>query len=241
MRVGYALAGAVASKHSDVIVLATARNPSDAKDLKQLSERHPGKIEILQYVVDDLEQNRSLAKTIQEKYGYLDVVIANAATGTYLGAAEETPIEVFRDHLNINVVGLLALFQVTAPLLRKSKKTPKFIPLSSGAASLTAYIDMKAGYTCYGVSKVALNYVARRLHFENEWLTCFPLAPGIVDSDMSRSHREQDNTNTLAPIQQVMTLPPEKAAAMLLGIIDSSTREKEGGEFLNIDGSKIPW
>lgn len=32
-----------------------------------------------------------------------------------------------------------------------------------------------------------------------------------------------------------------QVAVLLLKIIDESTREKDGGEFLNIDGTKLPW
>ncbi|KAF9443955.1 hypothetical protein P691DRAFT_371854 [Macrolepiota fuliginosa MF-IS2] len=88
------------------------------------------------------------------------------------------------------------------PLLRKSD-APKSIPFSSAAASLKAYINLPAGYTCYGASKAAANHAARKIHYENEWISeplyllglshlwlntmstaCFPLAPGIVKTEM---------------------------------------------------------
>lgn len=37
-------------------------------------------------------------------------------------------------------------------------------------------------------------------------------------------------------------LPPAtEVAASLLKIIDKSTRENNGGEFMNVDGGKLPW
>ena len=36
----------------------------------------------------------------------------------------------------------------------------------------------------YGVSKVALNFVVRKIHFEHEGLVAFPMDPGWVQTDM---------------------------------------------------------
>lgn len=34
---------------------------------------------------------------------------------------------------------------------------------------------------------------------------------------------------------------PKEAAVQLIKIIDEATRDKDGGEFINIDGTKMPW
>lgn len=69
-----------------------------------------------------------------------------------------------------NSVGHIMLFQAMHTLLKASGTTPKFIPISSAGASLTHYIHVPVGYGCYGASKVAANYITRKIHFENEWL-----------------------------------------------------------------------
>jgi len=195
----------------------------------------------VEFLAGDIQQNRNLAKIVQEKYGYLDVVIASAGISSYMGPAEDTPLEVFKEHMNVNAGGVLALFQATVSLLKESKTTPKFIPLTSVAGSLTAYIELPLGYTCYGASKAAVNFIARKIHVENEWLTCFPLAPLIVDTEMARDNRVQDKTGILAKLQDDISIPADKAAVMLLQLIGSSSRETRGGEFVNIDGTVIPW
>ncbi len=108
---------------------------------------------------------------------------------TYMGSVLDTPASELQDHLDVsenipwnqclsshsflhqvNVTGILVLFQSVYSLL-KASTSPRFIPISSAAASLTAFISLPAGYTCYGASKVAVNYVARKIHFENDWLS----------------------------------------------------------------------
>jgi NAD(P)-dependent dehydrogenase (short-subunit alcohol dehydrogenase family) len=55
------------------------------------------------------------------------------------------------------------------PLL-KASTCPKFIPISSGTASIGYFAALKTEYLAYGASKAALNYLTRRIHFENEWV-----------------------------------------------------------------------
>ncbi|PBK79956.1 NAD(P)-binding protein [Armillaria gallica] len=239
--IGLALVNELAANNSDISIFAGVRNPSTATNLQELSKKYPGKITIVKYISADEEGNKALAKEIETKHGHLDVVIACAGIATYMGSALETPASELRDHLNVNVTGILVLFQSVYSLLKASTSSPRFIPISSAAASLTAFISLPAGYTCYGASKVAVNYIARKIHFENDWIICFPLAPGIVDTDMSRANRVMDTTGTLAPIQDALAISAEKAATLLLGIVENSTREKDGGEFINVDGQKLTW
>lgn len=107
----------------------------------------------------------------------LDVVIANAGISNYYGPAVSTPLAEAREHLEVNVIGTLALFQATWPLLEKAKK-PIFVALSTGLASITDMGSMPVQATAYGMSKAALNYMVRKIHFENEALISFVISPG---------------------------------------------------------------
>lgn len=71
----------------------------------------------------------------------------------------------------INVVGTLVLFQAAYPLLKTSTSSPKFIPMSSGGGSIAMGTPVPAGLLAYGSSRAALNYLARKLHFEHEELS----------------------------------------------------------------------
>ena len=63
--------------------------------------------------------------------------------------------------------------QAVYELLKKST-TPRFIPISTSAASLDgrAIKFPKSGLE-YGATKAALNWATRKIHFENEWLSAF--------------------------------------------------------------------
>ena len=58
----------------------------------------------------------------------------------------------------------------------------------------------------------------------------------------AREAQVRDTTGVLAALlEKVPVQTPEEAANSLINLIDGSTRDKEGGEFINVDGTKIPW
>ncbi|KAF9474785.1 NAD(P)-binding protein [Pholiota conissans] len=238
--IGLALVSAIASKHIDAFVYAGVRNPCKAVELYDLVAKHPSRIEVVEYISSDGCGNQEIADRIQYRHGRVDVVIANAAISKYIGPVSQIPIEEFQDHFNVNVGGPLILFQSMLPLLKQSQ-CPKFIPISSAAASLTAYMDIPIEYTCYGVSKAALNWLARKIHFENPWLICFPLSPGVVNTDMVKQNIMMDRSGALAALQTEKEIPVETAARLAIDIINGSSREKESGEFMSVDGTRISW
>lgn len=74
----------------------------------------------------------------------------------------------------INVLGPIVLFQSVREVL-KASVLPRFVPISSVGGSLGMLAPGTLDLTPYGTSKAALNWVARKIHYENEWLgACFP-------------------------------------------------------------------
>ena len=68
-----------ASKHEpNVAIFAGARTPSKATELGALQKKYPGKIFIVAHDAGDEESNKAAAKVVQEKFGYVDIVVANA-------------------------------------------------------------------------------------------------------------------------------------------------------------------
>ncbi len=114
----------------------------------------------------------------------LDIVIANSGIGNIFSRVEGIDIDDFRKLFDVNTLGPVRLFKAVYPLLqatadKKGTGKPKFVAISSNAASLT---DLEANKEyllgAYGASKAALNYLVRRAHFETPWLTVFMMNPG---------------------------------------------------------------
>ncbi|KAI1649359.1 uncharacterized protein F4817DRAFT_363693 [Daldinia loculata] len=104
----------------------------------------------------------------------LDVVIAVAGINPSSAFADvkDMDINALRDIFDVNTFAFVRLFNAVYPLLKASASPPKLLAISSNASQIVEMeptIPVKVGV--YGASKAALNYLVRRAHFENPWLT----------------------------------------------------------------------
>ena len=114
----------------------------------------------------------------------IDVVIANAAVAHSFAPVASMRLADLLDHVAVNVWAPVRLFQAALPLLRRST-APKFVVVSSGAGSL-GFMDRliaihQGPLAAYGASKAMVNFLVRRIHFEEPELTAFAITPGFVD------------------------------------------------------------
>ncbi|KAF9474781.1 NAD(P)-binding protein, partial [Pholiota conissans] len=238
--IGLALVEEIASKDPFAFIYAGARTPTGlgAAKLQEISRKYPGRIEIVKYVAGDKEENEATAKIIREKHGRLDVVIANAGISNSAGQIHEIAVNQFTDHFSINVVGPIVLFQAVRELLKASSH-PRFIPISSAVGSIELISTIPIDGGAYGASKAALNWITRKIHFENDWLVAFSLCPGSVNTDMANNVIAIDKSGN-AGVIKAHWREPNVAAGILVDIIVASTREKDGGVFNNVEGTKYP-
>ena len=52
---------------------------------------------------------------------------------------------------------------------------------------------------------------------------------------------EMDTTGAVAAMMEGNTVPADVAAPRVIDLINNSTREKEGGEFVMVGGERLPW
>jgi NAD(P)-dependent dehydrogenase (short-subunit alcohol dehydrogenase family) len=107
-------------------------------------------------------------------------------------------------------VGTFVLFKASLELLKASSPSPKFVVISSQAGGIEIGGSMPISNLPYGLSKAAVNFLARKLHTDHasdglselcDDLMCnkvsshhiltsvvvFPICPGAVDTDMGKS------------------------------------------------------
>ncbi|KAF8175096.1 hypothetical protein BJ912DRAFT_989020, partial [Pholiota molesta] len=218
--------GATRGIGSLAIIYAGARDPANgASQLIQLADKYPGRIEIVKYLAADEESNDAIATVIGGKHGRVDTVIANAAIPC-MGKVHDTPSDKFSEVFSINVLGPIVLFQSFRDLLKASPH-PRFVPISSLGGSLALITSGTIDTAPYGTSKAALNWVTRKIHYEEDWLTTEVVFTG------KNVAFEENFRNTMRT--------PDVAAGMIVDILLASTREKDGGEFHAVEGGRHPW
>jgi len=219
------------------VVFAGVRDPAKADRLQSLSKQHQGRIHIVKLTSGDIDDNKAAAATIAREVGHLDVVIANAGIAKHIGRVEDTPIKEMIDHYHVNTIGPLVLFQSTASLLKQSPSQPKFIVISSVVGSITLTDQVRMQATAYGASKAAVNYITRKIHFENEHLCAFVIHPGFAQTDMG-------NTAAKTMGMEEAPLKIEDCVKGMVKIVDTATRETHGGKFPRADQPDepiVPW
>lgn len=171
----------------NTIVIAGLRDPSipSSQDLLKLPVGPSSRLIVVKIDSASATDASAAIDVLQttHKIDHLDVVIANAAIGKTSdnileGTCAGINIKDVYEHFAVNTIGPLLLYKATLPLLEKSTQKSKFVIMSSFAGSIAAMEACPFPNAAYGPSKAALNYLSRKMHFENDKLTAFALNPG---------------------------------------------------------------
>ncbi|KAJ7349169.1 hypothetical protein DFH08DRAFT_1079532 [Mycena albidolilacea] len=238
--IGYALAATLAAR-PNTIVFAGARDPA-AQSLKDLVVKHSN-VHPIKLNSGNVADNAAAAAEIEKIAGHLDVVIANAGIAKHVGSLATTPLSEFRDHWEVNSLGLVVLFQAVQKLLFASPTgAPKLAYISSGAGSIGSFVNLTAA--AYGASKATANYLVKALDVENPSLITLAISPGWVATEMG-------NGGAVANGMPQAPVSVEDSIAGTLSRIDAVTKETSGrfwnyrieteGNFWSIASDEVPW
>lgn len=207
-------------------IIATCREPGQAVELKKLAEKS-GDIVIERLDVADHAQIDALA----DKYRGvpIDILLNNAGIG---GGAENQEFgkfkyEVFHDVMQVNALGPLKMAEAFVQNVAASP-LKKLMTVSSSQGSI-GKVTMPRLYW-YRSSKSALNMVMANLALElkRQNIIVGLVTPGPTDTDFMKG------------LPKAMLRRPEVAAADMIRGIDNFTLEKTG-QFVNYDGTLLPW
>jgi NAD(P)-dependent dehydrogenase (short-subunit alcohol dehydrogenase family) len=204
-------------------VIAAARDPGSADELRALEAASGGKLRIVRCDVADGESVGQLARAIAG--APVDLLINNA--GVYGGSHQQLGDVDFDDALRTYEINGLGPLRVTFALLPnlRAGKGKLVAHVSSGMGSIED--NGSGGYYAYRMSKAALNMASRSLSVDlrPDGIRSVVLNPGWVQTDMGGSS---------AP-----TSPADSVAGMLARL-DAMTA-KQSGSFLNWSGGEYPW
>jgi NAD(P)-dependent dehydrogenase (short-subunit alcohol dehydrogenase family) len=231
-------------------IIATTRNPADAKDLNELAAKNK---KITVEKLDVLDQAAVNALQAKYKDKPIDILINSAGV---LGAGHfgNLTLEEFNRVLDTNTFGTLAMVQAFQPNLAASQMK-KVVGITSPAGSFDLSNIMKDGKMIgapesgkeakvarnvqvsegggfyYSMSKVALNMAAQKIRpqLKKQGIAFVLIAPNAVDTDM---------LSELGFKGPAMTAPD--AISRFLKIIDSTTPDNQGRPVVQ-DGTLLNW
>jgi len=165
----------------DTTVIGTVRDISSekAKDPSTLPKGHGSSLIVVPLNVENPSSAAEAASEIQTQHHieHIDVVISNAGICNHWGPVQEMADSDVLSHFEVNTLGPLRLFKAMAPLLQKAS-TPKFIYISTLLASILEIEQMPSLTSAYGMSKVAGNYLVKKIDAENKHLITLSIDPG---------------------------------------------------------------
>ena len=201
-------------------VIACCRDTEHAAELAALAKKQPT-IEIHALDVTDYERMSELSSQLEDRK--IDILLSNAGVygpRTAFGSIEPAP---WREVFEVNTIAPLMLAQNFVEQVAASDK--KIIAMVSSKMGSIAD-NSSGGSHVYRSSKTALNQVARSLSIDlcDRGISVVTLHPGWVQTDMGGS-------NALVSVK--------KSVAEMVKTLSSAA--ERNGEFIDLDGSIIPW
>lgn len=208
-------------------VIATARHPAQAADLKALAEANP-RVVIETLDVTDFAQVDALAAKYQGKP--IDVLVNNAGISGSMqdqNFGKHSDWDMFERILRTNTIAPLKIAEAFLPNLLASQQK-KLINISSSEGSIGSVTHPRNYF--YRTSKAGLNMEMRNvaLSQKGKGLLVANINPGMVDTDM------------LASLPKAMLRPKEDAVKDLMRISDQLTADNTG-RFWDYSGKELPW
>jgi NAD(P)-dependent dehydrogenase (short-subunit alcohol dehydrogenase family) len=158
----------------------------DAEQGRDAASNLPDGVVVHQLDVSEPESVERLARSVEEEFGRLDVLVNNAAISNDEGqSGVDADLDRVKEALEANLFGAWRLCEVAIPLMRRNGYG-RIVNVSTGLASLE---DMGGGSPGYRVSKTALNVLTRILGSElrGSGILVNAVNPGWVQTDMGGS------------------------------------------------------
>lgn len=195
------------------------------------SDIHPVQID----VTSD-ESIKAAAKHVQEKYGYIDILMLNAGIAQQQEQSADSPSlrQLYHNHFDANLFGAVVTLEEFLPLLRKSQAPDgkRIAFTSSGLASLKL-ADAPgqynaANYPIYRSTKTAMSMImlgyAKKL--ESEGICVSASDPGYCATNLNNHQGLKD---------------PRVGAKALIKAATGDRSKIHGGTVNEEDDTHLPW
>ena len=228
--IGFATAEAFLREGATVIIAASSKASAD-KAVAELKEKYPDRrVGGIAPDLANLEDVRSIFKTVAANYGCIDILVNNA------GVSESTPFmsyteETFDKVMDLNVKGVFNATRAAAECMVARKKG---VILST--SSMVSISGQPSGFA-YPASKFAVNGLTVSLARElgPQGIRVNAVAPGITETDMMKAVPKEVIEPMIARIPLRRLGQPEDIANAFV-FLASDEASYITGVVLSVDG-----
>lgn len=216
--IGAALARELARDGADLVL--AARREERLRDLaREIAAMGRHAVAIPCDVTRDGDLEHAVAAGV-ERYGRLDIAVANAGFGV-AGLAEDLRLDDYRRQLETNVFGVLRTLYAALPELKRARG--HFVIIGSVSGHVPTPTT-----SAYCTSKFAVRGLAASIHGElaAHGIAVTLVSPGFVDSDIRRvDNRGTVHEDAPDPIPAWLRMPTDRAARTIVRAIRRRRRE----------------
>jgi amino acid adenylation domain-containing protein len=213
------------------IALNYMHSKERASAVKDLIERDGGVAEIFQADVTSVEQVNELVKQVRQRFGRIDVLVANAAIGFKIQPFIKYTWNDFERKITDELRQMFYLCQAVVPDMQ-AQKSGSIIAVSSSMSKLA-----EKGYVAHSSAKAALDAFVRALAIElgPDGIRINTVAPGLTltDATVNLPHQQKDAAASRCPLRR-NGAPRDVAGAILFYASDLS--QFMTGTYLPVDG-----
>ncbi|SHF07223.1 3-oxoacyl-[acyl-carrier-protein] reductase [Marinitoga hydrogenitolerans DSM 16785] len=215
------------------IVLGFARNVEALKKVEdELNALNKGTFKGYKVDVSNNEEINDTVKKIAKEFKRIDVLVNNA------GVTKDTLLLLMKEDefdfvINVNLKGVFLVTKAVAKIMRKQKEG-SIINISSVVG-----LEGNIGQTNYSASKAGIIGMtktwAKELTMRGEQIRVNAVAPGFIETDMTKNLNEEFKEAALQRILLKRLGSPEEVAKVVL-FLASDDSSYVTGQVIRIDG-----
>jgi 3-oxoacyl-[acyl-carrier protein] reductase len=226
--IGKAIALELASQGAIVVGTATSDNGADTISAYLTEAGATGRG--LKLNVADAESIETVIKSIQDEFGTIEILVNNAGI-TRDNIMMRMKDDEWNDVLNTNLTSIYRLVKACLRGMTKAR-WGRIISISSVVASMG-----NAGQANYAAAKSGMEgftrALAREIGSRNITVNC--VAPGFIDTDMTKDLPEEHKANLQSQIPMNRLGQPEEIASVV-GFLASQGAGYVTGESIQVNG-----
>jgi NAD(P)-dependent dehydrogenase (short-subunit alcohol dehydrogenase family) len=194
--IGKATAKLFAKHGAKVALLGHTRD--ELEETAQVIEADGGEALVLDADITNEDRMEEVARKIDETWGRLDIVVANAGiNGTWAPIDELTPDE-WRETIDVNLNGTFLTLRYTVPLLKRQGGAIVITSSINGTRRFTG-----TGATAYASTKAAQLAMGQMLALElaKHGIRVNVVCPGAIDTSIEENMEVRDEEEAEVPVE----------------------------------------